>query len=208
MHIHELELLANDLAELRVFYGELLGLPVLQASEAILELRVGTTVLRFVQAPVGWQGFYHFAFNIPENQLSEASAWLQQRVPLIADRSGNSRFRSESWNAEQIYFYDPAGNIGELIARHGLANATSDPFGAQHLLNVSEIGLAVDDVPRAAGGLRKQFGIETYLEASDTFTPLGDEHGLLIVVQQGRIWFPDTGKAAVPAAVVINGWGG
>jgi hypothetical protein len=31
---------------------------------------------------------------------------------------------------------------------------------------------------------------------SDTFTAVGDEHGLFIVVKRGRIWFPDTGTPA------------
>jgi catechol-2,3-dioxygenase len=205
MQFRELELWATDLPALQAFYGGLLGLPIVQAGQALVEFQVGGSLLRFVQAQPGWEGFYHFAFNIPENRLAEASSWLQERVPLIADQTGQTVFPSESWNSDQIYFYDPAGNIGELIARHTLNNGTDEPFSQQHLLNVSEIGVVVEDVPTAAADLQQRFDLNIYKEGSSTFTPLGDEHGLLIVVQQGRIWFPNTGKAAIPAPTRVNG---
>jgi catechol-2,3-dioxygenase len=205
MHFRELELWATDLPALQAFYGGLLGLPVVQAGQALVEFQAGRSLLCFVQAQPDWEGFYHFAFNIPENRLAEASSWLQERVPLITDQTGQTMFPSESWHSDQIYFYDPAGNIGELIARHTVHNATNEPFGAQHLLNVSEIGVVVNDVPAATAGLVEQFDLNVYKEGSNTFTPLGDEQGLLIVVQQGRMWFPDTGKAAVPASIRVNG---
>ena len=42
-----------------------------------------------------------------------------------------------------------------------------------------------------------------------TFTPLGDEHGLLILVPQGRVWYPNTGQPAqaLPLAVRVEGAG-
>lgn len=45
---------------------------------------------------------------------------------------------------------------------------------------------------------------------SDTFTALGDEHGLFIIVKRGRIWFPDTGIPAelVPLKVAVSVDGG
>jgi hypothetical protein len=40
---------------------------------------------------------------------------------------------------------------------------------------------------------------------SDTFTAVGDEDGLFIVVKRGRIWYPETGVAAdvYPVAVTL-----
>ena len=202
MYIDELELYAADLTPLRAFYGELLGLPVTGASnDTRLELRVGRSLLRFVYAPAGWQGVYHFAFNIPENQIAAGRAWLAQRVALIADSAGRNQFHSDDWDSDQCYFYDPAGNIGELIARHTLPNASGEPFGTASLLRVSEIGLVVEDVPAVVATLQAQLGLATYGSPSVSFAPLGDEHGLLILVPLGRIWFPETGIAAAPAPV-------
>lgn len=210
MQIERLELLTTDLAALHDFYNGPFGLPVLAATEEYLELQVGESRLRFTKARTDWSGCYHFAFNIPENQFAAAKAWLTERVALAADASGRDTFDSEDWNADILYFFDPAGNIGELIARHTLECASEAPFGSHSLLSVSEIGVAVPDVASAVSDLTGQLGIATYGETSDTFSPIGDEQGLFIIVRAGRIWFPDTGIVAAPLpliATVRNGRG-
>jgi catechol-2,3-dioxygenase len=60
------------------------------------------------------------------------------------------------------------------------------------LLRISEIGLAVPDVPAAVAALQNTFGLPVFGTAAGEFTPLGDHDGLLIVVQQDRPWFPTT----------------
>ena len=94
-----------------------------------------------------------------------------------------------------IYFRDPDGNILECIARHRLDNASAQAFGPASLLNVSEIGWPVEDVPQSVERLEQQLGLSVFGSASDTFTPLGDDEGLLIVVKLERPWFP-TAQAA------------
>ena len=90
-----------------------------------------------------------------------------------------------------MYFKDPDGNILELIARHGLANATDHQFGEQDFLAVSEIGLAVDDVAKTVGELTRSLGVPIYDGAgSDAFSAIGDEYGLFIVDANGRIGIP------------------
>ena len=197
MHIDALELLAPDLAALHAFYADRFGLPA-DLAAARLTIQVGTTRLTFAQAPPGWTGRYHYAINIPANQFAAAQAWLAARVPLVAAADGTATFFSHDWNADICYYLDPAGNIGELIARHTLASASGAPFGPAGLLAVSEIGLAVPDVPATVSDLTARLGIAPYGDTSDTFAPVGDEHGLFIVVRAGRIWFPDTGFPAVP----------
>jgi catechol 2,3-dioxygenase-like lactoylglutathione lyase family enzyme len=206
MQIEHLELQATDLPALRDFYAGRFGLTALPAPPDRLALQVGTTLLVFAQAPEGWAGRYHFAFNIPENQYGEAKSWLAARVPLATAADGRDEFRSDDWNADILYFFDPAGNIGELIARHTLDCASDTPFGPASLRAVSEIGLATPDVPATVADLSARLGIRPYGETSDTFAPVGDENGLFIVVRAGRIWFPDTGILAepVPLAATIR----
>jgi len=91
------------------------------------------------------------------------------------------------WNAHSIFFYDPAGNVVEYIARHDLKNAARGGFGAQDILYASEIGLIVDDVPAASRQFGAVAGAHPYRGESDEFTALGDEHGLLLVMKRGRI---------------------
>jgi catechol-2,3-dioxygenase len=207
MNIDELEILTPDLSGEHDFYSGVLGLPGLAITGDSLSVQVGSSRLTFGQAPGGWNGFYHFAFNIPENQFREAKSWVSRRAPLIRDSQGADEFHFESWNAHSLYFYDPAGNILELIARHNLDNGSEKPFDPQSILSISEIGLASDDVPGTVRTLQEGLGIEIYDgPGSDTFTATGDEHGLLIVVKRSRIWFPETGKPAglLPLAAVIS----
>jgi catechol-2,3-dioxygenase len=193
MRIHTLKLSTQDLSTQRHFYANVLRLPVTLTHDT-LTVQAGATQLIFVQTqtPV----VYHFAFNIPENQLRNAKAWLNQRAPLAKNAAGVDEYDFTDWNAHAVYFYDPAGNILELIARHTLPNATTVPFNQQQILNVSEIGFATDDVPVTVRIMQTQFGLSSYGAGSDTFAAVGDEHGLFIVVKRGREWHPQSGKYA------------
>ena len=195
MRIAKVFLLASDLAALSDFYSTALGLPVQEATDGTLALEVGRSQLVFEAGAAQWSGFYHFAFDIPENQFREAKIWMSRRMSLISDAGGEDEFDFVAWNAHAMYFYDPAGNIVELIARHDLANGSDRPFGGHSLLGISEIGLTTDDVAATVSLLGSWLGV--YRGSQDeAFTALGDDHGLLIVVKQGRAWFPDTGKEA------------
>ena len=174
----------------RDFYGETLGLKLLEETAGYFTVQVGSSLLRF-DAVEGEMSAYHFAFNIPENKLAEAKAWLLERVELL-ERDGQDQFTSEDWNAEQIYFLDVDGNILEFIARHELSNASDDPFGAQHILNVSEIGYVVPEVAEAVKSLNS-LGLTPYRKPEQTFAAVGDAHGLLIIAETGRPWFPTAG---------------
>lgn len=205
MRIAALSLLTRHLDELKAFYADILGLPLLAESPQSATFGVGMTHMTFARTTAVGDPTYHFAFNIPRRTISEAKGWLSSRVRLL-DQAGEDQFHSENWNSDIIYFRDPAGNIGELIARHTLSDDLPGPFGAEHLLCVSEIGLPTPDVPELVRGLTNAFDLARYGEGSDTFSPVGDERGLFIVVREGRPWFP-TNSAAEQHAVsaVIQG---
>ena len=189
MHIAELGLSTRRLPELRTFYSEVLGLPVSSDPEGALRVQAGETDLVF--APVGeGDPRYHFAFNIPENQLANAKAWLNERVPLVKSE-GQDQFHFVDWEADAIYFQDAAGNLCELIARHTLPNSSVESFGPHSLLSVSEIGLVVEDVHDLRVRLNNELNLEPYFGFSDEFCAVGDENGLFIIVQRGRRWAPD-----------------
>jgi len=197
MRIYRLDLWATDPAALRPFYADLLQLPLLSATATILSLQAGHTRLTFTPAPADWHGHYHFTFNIAPDRFAAAKAWLAARVPLIRDSTGAAEFYSENWNAHMVYFYDPAGNIVEWIARHTLPPDATPWPDIPTPLGISEIGLGTPDVPQAVASLAATLGAPVYGgPGSATFTPVGDEDGLFIVVQAGRLWFPDTGIPA------------
>ncbi len=211
MNITRLELLSLDLQAQRDFYENSLELPV-ELSSSSLEVKAGKTDIVFLQASPGFEGAYHFAFNIPENQIHAAKEWISSRVPLLRDESGNDEFDSKSWNSDSIYFKDPAGNVLEFIARHNLKNPMDGSFDSRQILNVSEIGLPSDGVMGLANELCTRLGLSVFMQQpNESFTPVGDDHGLFILPARDRIWKPDSGVPArllpVKVRVEANGKG-
>ena len=191
-HVH---LQTSQLAAQRIFYEDTLGLVVSDESPTSFTVQVGSSRLTFEQSDQEFR--YHFAFNIPENQIEDGMRWLEQQgVPLI--RLNNQLlFNFVNWDAHSVYFLDAAGNIAEVIARHRLPNTSQAAFGADSLLSVSEVGLATNDVLATVEQLQAELGTPVFDgQGSDTFTAVGDDEGLLIVVRIGRIWYPETGLVA------------
>lgn len=204
MKIRRLELLTADLEAQKGYYANVLELPV-RSSATTLEVQAGHTELLFTGAPQ-FDGAYHFAFNIPENQFQAARAWIASRVPLLRDESGKEEFKSESWNSESVYFKDAAGNVLEFIARHDLKNPGSGDFNSGQILSVSEIGLPSENVVGFATELSKRLDVPFFRQdPNETFTPVGDDEGLLIVPAKDRIWIPNSGVPARLLSVRVVG---
>jgi catechol-2,3-dioxygenase len=217
MRILELTLHGVDLEALRQFYVGFLGLRELEPRETgRLAVLAGRTRLFFIPAPRDLRPRYHFAFDVPPRRLEAAVRWLRERRGLLASPTGETRFHSNTWNADMVYFTDPQGNILEFIARHDAGpgpNGASlndaipsepqreKPFSASEIVAITEIGLATDSVANTVGALAERLpGLSPYPDAEaapgDDFAAMGDVNGLLIVVRRGRIWFPETGVPA------------
>ena len=204
MNITALEISAKNLQAQQDFYAQILELPVNLSADR-LEIQAGATKLDFVQADSGFDGAYHFAFNIPENQFDSAKSWISNRCLLLRDETGRDEFDSESWNSHSIYFKDAVGNVLEFIARHDLKNAVLGAFDSSQILNVSEIGLPSEDVITFANELCTQLRLSVFKqEPSATFTPIGDDNGLFIIPIKNRIWIPNSGVPAKLLPVKID----
>jgi catechol-2,3-dioxygenase len=206
MRLLEITLPAVDLDALRRFYCATLGLrEIVPAWTGRLAIQCGATQLFFRAAMPGWNGRYHFAFDLPAARFEAALEWLSERCAFLADREGKTRFHSPGWNADSVYFTDPQGNVLELIVRHDQPVPPEAPplepgrpFSAGEILSISELGLATPDVTGSVATLQARLpGLTVYDgEGSDSFTALGDLNGLLIVVQYGRTWYPNSGVPA------------
>jgi len=204
MEIRRLELLTADLETQRDFYANVLELPV-KLDEPILEVQAGRTRLFFTHTPE-FDGAYHFAFNIPTNQFESAKRWISSRIPLLQDENGKDEFHSENWNSSSVYFKDPAGNVLEFIARHNLDNAVEGDFDRLHILNISEIGLPSEDVVGLSNEICKRLDVSVFRqEPNESFTPVGDDDGLLIIPVKDRIWIPNSGVPAKLLSVRVEG---
>jgi catechol 2,3-dioxygenase-like lactoylglutathione lyase family enzyme len=176
--------------DLRDFYSAELGLPL--DGEAIV---IGETRLRFEVEDGG--AFYHFALLVPGDRFDAALAWARERVELLGDV-----FASDDWGSRAVYFHDPAGNILELIAHHGLEeNGRYDGFAAEELVGFSELGIVGDK----AELLRRleAIGLEMWdgtLEAPNLLAFVGEKGRTFILAAPGRGWMP-TGRPAEPYPV-------
>lgn len=203
MRFKLVQILTSKLSRQVEFYQQLLGLTVLEHSDKAVSFQVGSSRLEFIQDS-SHNAFYHFAFNVPSHQFAHAKKWLSGRVALLQDASGNDEFHSQNWNADNIYFYDAAGNVVEFIARHSLISSAYEGFSAASLECISELGIVTDNVAQTVKHIQALTGASLYHATMDeAFVPLGDETALFIVVKQGRIWFPET-KAALISAFKIQ----
>jgi hypothetical protein len=176
--------------DVRDFYGGELELTL--DGDAIA---IGETRLRFDVEEGG--AFYHFALLVPGDRFAAALEWAQQRVDLLGDV-----FEFENWDAEAVYFHDPAGSIVELIAHHGLEESgRSGPFAAAELVGFSELGI-VGDRKSLLGELETE-GLELWsgtVDEPDRLAFVGEKGRTLILAPPGRGWLP-TNRPAEPHPV-------
>jgi len=204
---------AAPLSEMKAYYRDLLELEILGEDASELTVRAGETRITFVAAAPSEVGapFYHFAFNIPENKLLAARSWQRERTPLIAPYANlrdpqypDDVVHFANWNAHSVFFWDPAGNLLEHIARHDLRSSADGSFRSSDILYASEIGLIADDVPAMARDVAGTFGLLPYRGASEQFTAVGDELGLLLVMKRGRNLGFDEGRPAGVFATAVT----
>lgn len=205
MKIEEIRLYINQLDTVNSFYSQVLELPIIESSNTSITFLAGASRLTFVQSDTVDKPYYHFAFNIVENKNQLAIAWLKSRGIQINQVDDNDESYFESWNSHSTYFYDPAGNIVEFIARHNQHHGSDSEFTTKDILNISEIGLASEDVVELSTSIQEEYNEQIYLSGSPTFTPVGDEEGLLIVSICHRTWLGSDKTAEIfPIEIVIN----
>lgn len=187
LYFRELRLLTAKLDAIAPFYEKALGLPVTRRGDTVT-IAAGRSRLVFSSATDGTSPYYHVAFNIPENKLGPAIEWTKDRFELLVDpRTESEIVHFRNWNAHSVFFIDPAHNLLEFIARHTLENANDGAFSPADILNTSEIGVVVEDVPSTAGLLERELGVAAYAAPPNpAFGAVGDENGLFIVVPPGR----------------------
>ncbi|MFF2015678.1 VOC family protein [Paenibacillus sp. NPDC058177] len=206
MIIKEVTLWTGNLEKTRSYYKDKLELEISEEAPGQFAVQIGTTKVTFHAVDMPEKPYYHLAFNIPAQQFAEAKAWAKSRLTLN-EVKGEDEVFFESWNAHAFYFEDPSGNLLEFIARHNLEHPAEVPFSASALLGVSEVGIVTDEVLPLVRQLN-DFGIPSWGEVSEGFTPVGDETGLGIVVKRGRQWFFSNLNAEFyPLEMLVEGIG-
>lgn len=207
MIIKELTLLTDNLIETEQFYTERLGLPMMHKEATAVTLAAGETLLRFKKS-TGRHARYHFAFNIPYNAVLEAFAYMSSKLEMIPIAETTHIADFANWNAKAFYFYDNNGNIVEFIGRFDLGRHDPPTFTPSAIQSVSEIGLPVENVKEECEKLIARGGLAYFAKQPpcETFSVLGDDSGLLILVPIGRNWYPtaDMASEAHPVKMRIS----
>ena len=191
MRIKELHLFTDDLAATGKFYKNLLELPVIDESKESISFYAGETKLIFKES-VNQQPAYHFAFNIPSNQINEAYNWARQKLEILNVEPGQKIANFDSWHAKAFYFLDNNGNILELIARFDLQIESSLDFTGASFISISEVGIVGNEVSDTCKEIIERFGLAFFDKQTplEKFAAIGDDNGLFIIVPQHRNWYP------------------
>lgn len=209
MNIEAIEIYSSDLRQTELFYTKVLNFQLLEKNMDMISFIAGNSVLTFRSDKRFERPIYHFAFNIPNNQLKEAIEWLNGRVYLLTvDKEKDSYVADfSSWNANAIYFQDNNGNILEFIARYDLDDQSEFPFTGHSITCISEVGIVTDDVSECIRTLTETHDIQLFPKQApqQRFAALGDDHGLLIISETDRNWFPTSIPAGkFPLKVIIK----
>ena len=177
------------------FFEQVLGLPTSRDS-ARASIQVGASRLE-LDTDAGVVGHHHLAFLIPDTSFGAAKRLLLDRVSLLQADGRDEIEASGPWNARSLYFEAPDGTVLELIARRDLVTPTRG-LGPADVLSISEVGVAVTDVSDAVLSLARSAAIGLYAQTMPgaDFSPVGDIDGLLILVSEGRPWFPTADRIA------------
>jgi catechol-2,3-dioxygenase len=192
MRIHKLIIESSNLPRQEAFYRDVMGFHILLSEPEVLEIQIGSSVLKII--PSGGTRQYHYAMNIDPQLIESARLWLKSRLNILPDLEESPPkeiIPFPHWNAHSVYFYDADQNILEFIARHDLPATDKDAFEPRGVINISEVGLATTNVREMAEQLKTEFGLEPYSGDLNRFAAIGDVEGMFILVDPSKkTWFP------------------
>jgi len=114
-----------------------------------------------------------------------------------------------NWHAKSVYFFDPAGNIVELIARFDLQNESDESFSSKQFLSISEMGIVFPEkeIQNRTGEILNQSRLGYFLKQApmSQFKVVGDDEGLFIIVTENRNWYPTSKPSGIfPMEIVFE----
>ena len=176
----------SKLSEQYQFYVENLAFHCVSHDSSHFTIQCGSSLLTFEASQTRAQ--YHFAFNIPENQIEDCLNWIKKYANVIPyEKKPIVDF--PNWNAHSIYFIDPSENIVEFIARHNLPNALESKFSAKSICEISEMGIPAENIEDTFDELKSSLDFDMYWGNLESFAAIGHERCLFITVPTDRIWF-------------------
>ena len=201
MDIQQVQLTTRSVDATAQFY-ERLGCAVAVEGAAV-RVAVGSTRLVF-RADDEMTGAHHLAVTIPTGSFAAAKEWVAGVAAILGTDDADEFEGPPNWNSRSVYFEGPDEQLLELIERRDLPARVAGAGDSALLGSVSEVGVAVPDVLAAVEVLGRH-GLTPYANAPTAgFAPVGDVHGLLILVSPERSWYPTLDRGPSRAPVVVD----
>lgn len=183
--------------EMKHFYTDVLEMDLIHESSISFTVIAGTTKITFEQQSA--LPYYHICFRSGFKFHDYMFNKLAERSLLLSDKDGGY---SMFWQGKQAYFVDPDGNVLELLER---PFTHDEDYTPDDWFDVGEMGLPVENVQEMRHFI-KEFINDDAKEVSDTFSFYGDNDGVLVIVKEGRPWYPTDRKAEIhPIRMVVSG---
>jgi len=200
--IRQVAVTVDRLDEAANFYRDVLQLPIHAQGEQVT-VTVGSSRL-ILEAGDHFDGVHHVAFGIAPADFEFTRGWLGQRVdPILVDGSEVIE-GPEGWHSKSVYFLGPEDILLEFIARDADDHALASEADAPQPLSISEVGIGVPDVAGAVATLTEQFALPAFPPQGTHFAPVGGHDGLVILVDEERIWFPTASHQAARGPVDLE----
>jgi catechol 2,3-dioxygenase-like lactoylglutathione lyase family enzyme len=205
MKINKVLIYTDKIVEVKTFYVDFLGFELKQDTNDYFSILVGRSELIVKYSKTLENPYYHFAFDIPPEMFDEVKVWLQERVGLLTEE-GQDEIYFSGFDAKSLYFYDPAYNIVEFMARNENRNKTqANHFTVREILGISEIGLVIDNLEQSMTTLKNYDfrNIANYIdEDSLNFIFNNNESNYLLLTKAERRWlFSDKLAKILPITV-------
>lgn len=179
------------------FYKEVLEMEMIEETENLFSVMAGTTKLVFEKAQT--TPFYHLCFRLGTQFYMYIYQKLAEHGMLLPNEAGKYIF---FWKGKQAYFTDPDGNILELLERPFI---WGEDYQASEWYDIGEIGLPVNDVSEMQSALAPYIH-DSQNNDSGTFAFYGNSNGMLVIVKQGRHWYPTNREATIhPIKLIVSG---
>lgn len=196
MKIKQVNLMSFHLEEMKRFYTEVLEMDLVASTDTSFTVLAGETKLVFNKTKE--MPFYHLCFRTSNDYFEHMFLKLDEVERLLEIGKGE---KSMFWDGKQAYFNDPDGNILELLERPFLG----DGEVPLTWFDVNEVGFPVTNVKEAQQFLSKYVN-DVVKRDNDTFAFFGDRFGCLVIVKEGRHWYPtERGSSIHPLEMIVSG---
>ncbi|PKR85271.1 VOC family protein [Heyndrickxia camelliae] len=194
MKIYGVQLKAYHLEKMKEFYTNLLQMSLVYEDKNSFAVLAGTTRVHFEKDEE--QPYYHVCFHLGSAFFDHIFNKLKKKNLLLSNEEGEI---SMYWKGKQAYFFDPDGNILEILERP-LPHKEQEGW-----LRVGEIGMPSSNTYDLREYL-SSFLENKYKAENDSFSFFGEENGVGVIVKEGRNWYPTNRPASIhPIKLVVSG---